>query len=211
MIAMATRPRRLPGQVVFDVGNVLLAWDTRRLLADHLPAGLDADLFRRSIFEHPDWVELDRGALDEEEAVARFVERTGAGVELVRRLVHESKAQLTPMPESLALLEELHGERVRLFCLTNMSHGTWEYLRPRHGFWARFERIVVSAQIGLVKPDAAIYRHLLATTGIDAATTAFFDDRPDNVAAARDAGIRAHRFEDAASARGWLYQGLWSE
>jgi hypothetical protein len=39
-----TKPTKLPGAVVFDVGNVLLSWDPHAILREHLPAGADHGL-----------------------------------------------------------------------------------------------------------------------------------------------------------------------
>lgn len=212
----AARPHRngppLPKSVVFDVGNVLLSWDPHAILREHLPAAADHGHFLRNVFSHEDWVDLDRGTLDEEDAILRFVARSGASPELVRRVVHASKTSLTPMAESLALLEELRrtGE-TKLYVLSNMSHTTWEYLAPRHEFWKGFDGLVISAQIRMVKPDPAIYRHLLATFSLDPAQTVFFDDRPDNVAGARAESIRAFLFDGAAKARARLFDGSWRE
>ncbi len=200
---------KLPRNVVFDVGNVLLSWNPGALVRDHLPTGSDADHFRRSIFDHSDWVDLDRGTLDEADALLRFRERTGAPLDLLTRLVHASKTSLTPMPESLAFLEELHRAGVALYCLSNMSHDTWDYLRPRHDFWSRFAGIVISAQVRLVKPDAAIYRHLLSQFALDPKQTVFFDDRRDNIDGARAEGIQAHLFDHAAPARALVLEGRW--
>jgi HAD superfamily hydrolase (TIGR01509 family) len=196
--------------VVFDVGNVLLSWDPAAILERHLPPQLDRRPFLDDVFGHRDWVELDRGTLDEEDAILGFSRRTGAPADLVRRVVEASKTALTPMAESLALLEELHRLGVRLFCLSNMSHATWDYLRPRHDFWQRFEGIVISAQLRTVKPEPAIYRHLLDQWSLDPAQTVFFDDRADNVAGARALAIRAFVFDGAAKARATLFDGAWS-
>ena len=201
----------LPKNVVFDVGNVLLSWDPSAILREHVAPGVDHDFYRRQIFDHADWIDLDRGTLEEEEAILRFAERTGAPLDLLHRLVHASKTSLTPMPDSLALLEELHRSGVDLYCLSNMSHGTWEFLRPRHEFWSRFKGILISAELGLVKPDAAIYRHLLDTWSLAPAETVFLDDRPDNVKGARAVGIHSFVFEGAAKARARLHEGRWSD
>jgi HAD superfamily hydrolase (TIGR01509 family) len=199
----------LPKNVVLDIGNVLLSWDPAALLREHLAPAADHALFLREVFEHADWVDLDRGTLEEEEAILRFRERTGAPLELLHRIVHASKSSLTPIPESLALLEELDRTGVDLYCLSNMSHGTWSFLRPRHGFWSRFKGIVISAELGVVKPDPAIYRHLLQAYALAPAETVFLDDRPANVEGARRAGIHAFVFEGAQSARARLLGGRW--
>ena len=207
-----TKPAKLPGAVVFDVGNVLLSWDPHAILREHLPAGADHGHFLRDVFAHPDWIELDRGTLDESEALLRFATRTGATPELVRRLVDASKTSLAPMPDSLALLEELRRTgATRLYVLSNMSHATWEYLEPRHDFWKGFDGLVISARIGMVKPEPGIYRHLLSTFGLAPEETVFFDDRADNVAGARAERIRSFVYEGAAKARARLFDGAWRE
>ena len=208
----------LPKNIVFDVGNVLLSWDPGKILDEHLPASADRKTWLDDIFTHPDWVELDRGTLDEEDAILGFAARTGASADLIRRIVHSSKTSLAPMQDSLALLEELHREfqrepkgGPRLFVLSNMSRTTWEYLSPRHDFWRRFEGIVISAQLRLVKPDRAIYQHLLKQWSLDPAQTLFMDDRPENVEAARALGIKSFVFTTAADARARLHDGRWRD
>ena len=201
----------LPRAVVFDVGNVLLSWDPQSILREHVAAPADQLRYRREIFDHLDWVDLDRGTLEETAAVANFVKRTGATQELLERLVHASKVSLTPMPESLALLQELDDLGLKLYVLSNMSHGTWDFLEPRHDFWKRFDGILISAHVKLVKPQREIYEHLLKTWSLDPKTTVFMDDRPENVEGARKAGIPSFVFTNAADARERLFDGMWAK
>jgi 2-haloacid dehalogenase len=113
------------------------------------------------------------------------------------------------MPESLALLQELDERGLGHYVLSNMSTGTWDFLKPRHGFWGRFDGIVISAHVKLVKPQREIYDHLLKTWSLDPETTVFMDDRPENVEGARAAGIAAFVFTSAADARERLFGGTW--
>jgi putative hydrolase of the HAD superfamily len=69
---------------------------------------------------------------------------------------------------------------------------------------AHFQRLYFSGDLGLVKPEPEIYRHLLADLGATPAEVAFLDDRADNVEAAIQAGIKGILFTDAASARAEL-------
>lgn len=64
---------------------------------------------------------------------------------------------------------------------------------------AVFEVVVVSFQVGLIKPDPAIYRHTLARLGAQPITTLFVDDREENVDAATALGMQAIRFTGASS------------
>jgi len=203
---MARGAHRVPPNVVFDVGNVLLAWDPRELVRQHVADAELRDKVLGDVFGHADWVDLDRGTLAEPEALRRFQERTGLPAAVVADLVHASKETLTPMPAGYALLDELEAtDGVRVFCLTNMSHETFAYLCEKFDLFPRFEDVLVSAQEGLVKPDPEIFRLLCRRNGLDPDRTAFLDDNPANVAGARAAGLRAQVF--GAGSRDWLFAG----
>ena len=53
----------------------------------------------------------------------------------------------------------------------------------------------LSAEVSLVKPDAAIYEHSLRGVGVAASEALFVDDKEPNVQGARAVGIRAIRFQ----------------
>lgn len=57
-----------------------------------------------------------------------------------------------------------------------------------------FDHIVISAEVGLMKPDTAIYRLTLETCGYTAADSVFIDDTAVNVLAAEKIGIRGIQF-----------------
>ena len=68
-------------------------------------------------------------------------------------------------------------------------------------FLNAFRGITVSAEIGLMKPELAIYRHHEKTFGLDPAATLFFDDSAANVEGARAAGWKAEQFTGADKMR----------
>ncbi len=96
--------------------------------------------------------------------------------------------------ERIALLRQLLS-RYRLFLLSNTS--SIHMLRVREIFGAAgggvleelFERIFLSYEIGIMKPDPEIYTHVLNTAGLNAAETLFLDDNLLNTEAARTLGI----------------------
>jgi putative hydrolase of the HAD superfamily len=191
---------RLPKNVIFDVGNVLLAWDPRALVRRFANPGAQ-EAIARHIFLHPDWLELDRGDLDEEHAVELFSGRLSLPHGDIRDLMLAAKVSLTPIPDSLALLDELHALGVSLYCITNMARGTFAFVRRRFAFWERFQGIVVSADVHLVKPDPRIYRHALRAFAIDASETLFLDDKDENVDGARAVGMEGLRFTNSDEVR----------
>jgi HAD superfamily hydrolase (TIGR01509 family) len=96
--------------------------------------------------------------------------------------------------ETVAIVEELIEGGVDVTALTNWAADTFAEAEATFPFLARFRGITVSGRIGLVKPDAAIYRHHADTFDLTAANTLFIDDNAANVAAARAAGWTAEQF-----------------
>jgi len=95
--------------------------------------------------------------------------------------------------EVLALVEEQRAAGVRLALLSNAPHVQADAFEQVA--WAvGFERIFVSARLGLVKPDPAIFQHVLDELGAPADEVTFVDDRAANVEAAASLGIRALLF-----------------
>src|SRR5882757_2194226 len=98
--------------------------------------------------------------------------------------------------DTFAVVERLAAGGANLALLSNtpeslasaMDHASWAALFPRRFY---------SCRIREVKPDAAIFQHVLDELGTTAAETTFIDDRLENVDAARALGIRALHFTSA--------------
>ena len=112
--------------------------------------------------------------------------------ELLQRMEDLDSAKWSTLPpHSAALLERLAGNGVRLGVLSNAPAPLAAAVRAAP--WsAAVAHLVFSADIGLAKPDPAIYAHADSVYGTDPAKVIFFDDRADNVAAARAHGWDAH-------------------
>jgi putative hydrolase of the HAD superfamily len=109
---------------------------------------------------------------------------------LVRRIsgLDASKWSLLP-PSGHALLGALAG--LRLAVLSNAPLPLAEAVR-RAPWSAAADVLVFSAEVGLAKPDPRIYARADAEYGTEPHEVVFFDDRADNVAAARAHGWAAH-------------------
>jgi HAD superfamily hydrolase (TIGR01509 family) len=186
---------------IFDVGQVLLEWNPSAVIARlHTDPATQA-VIRRQMFEHADWHEFDRGGMSYDAAIEHFAKSTGLGVERTRELIHATRESLTPIPGTIRLVEDLARAGVHLYLLSNMPASTFDYLVQQHHFFSYFKYLVISGQILLVKPDPAIYRHLVEKTGIVPAESVFIDDLPQNVAAARACGFQGIQFRDPESCR----------
>jgi len=182
--------------VVFDLGGVVVAWRPVEIVARAFADPDTRDLVHAQIIGHPDWLELDRGTLTVDAAVARGAARTGMGEAEVRAFIEGVPASLVADANAVALLRRVHAAGHRLFCLSNMPTFSMEHLEREYDFWDLFSGKVISSRVGHCKPEAAIYQHLLATYQLDPAQTIFIDDVEANVAAAAAFGIQTIRFDD---------------
>ncbi|PJK28919.1 HAD family hydrolase [Minwuia thermotolerans] len=181
--------------VLFDLGNVLIAWDPRHLYR-RLFAGRPREMeYFLSTVCTPAWnARHDAGE--------RFRDNVASLAAAHPWYADEIEAFRTRWPEmlpgaiegSVALLERLKANGVRLHALTNWSAETFPLALERFGFLGHFGHIVVSGEVKLIKPDPAIFHHAVRACGLEPGRTLFVDDSAANIAAAEALGFRVHHF-----------------
>ncbi|MGO8759756.1 MAG: HAD family hydrolase [Terracidiphilus sp.] len=85
--------------------------------------------------------------------------------------------------------------------LSNMGDDVYEYIARQLDWLNRFDLLVWSYQLRVVKPNPVIYRHALDRLGIRAEEALFLDDKPENVEAAATLGMRALVFSTIGNLR----------
>ncbi len=93
------------------------------------------------------------------------------------------------------------AEPIRCGCLSNTNALHWNEQRDADIVQELFEVAFLSHEIGLVKPDAEIFEHVVAELSCEPHEILFFDDNTLNVEAARTVGLDAHRVRGVAPAR----------
>ncbi|WP_375770535.1 HAD family phosphatase [Archangium gephyra] len=186
-----------PRAVLLDLGNVLVFHDNgllfRRLGAR---AGLPAAEAERRL-AGAGWTAANRGLLGAEGIRRTVCEALGADVPAEEFNALWS-SHFTVHEEVLPRVEGLVG-RVKLVLLSNTNVLHVAYLRPRLPLLERFDHLVLSCEVGHVKPEPSIYQEALKHAGCEPHEAAFFDDIPEFVQAANALGIRGHLFTTAAS------------
>lgn len=200
---------RAPRDVVFDLGAVVLHWDPVSLLMDqlapHAPTVEAARALAQGIFqgfeEGGDWAEFDRGSYDTDGLSERVARRLGLPVDDLRHLVGAIPAHLQIRADTASLIAELAGEGARLLFLSNMPRPLKAHAQSCIDRLGVFEGGLFSCDVGLVKPEPAIFDLMARRHGLHPPRTVFFDDNAKNIAAARALGWQAFAYVDAASAR----------
>ena len=188
--------------MVFDLGGVLIDWDPRHLYRK-LFAGDEAAMeqFLATVCTH----EWNR----RQDAGRSFAE----GARLLKA-EHPDKAELIdaygsrfdemiagPIAGSVEILAELRDRGTPLYGLTNWSAETYPAALDRFAFLRWFRGILVSGEVGVIKPDPRIFALLIERFAVEPQRTVYIDDVEANVAAARPFGIHAIHFTTPAKLR----------
>ena len=187
---------------MFDIGNVLVRWDSRGIVeAAFGVSGDEAHGRWQTLFVEADiWRALNRGEHTEASAKRAFVEAGHLTEDEADALWHALYDSLHLIEDTPPLMARLNEAGYRLFALTDNVREIVAHLSEMHEWWALFEGVTNSAELGCLKPDPKMYAHVLEANGLKAEETVFLDDMPGNVAGAHEAGMHAFVFTDAAQA-----------
>ncbi|WP_216386865.1 HAD-IA family hydrolase [Arcanobacterium phocae] len=103
--------------------------------------------------------------------------------------------------DMVAWFEQLHAQGKKPAVLSNVPHTHLAWLKENKPWLALFEPALFSCNLGLAKPDPAIYQAAIDALGGDGDEILFFDDTYVNVVGAREAGLRAVHFTGLAQAQ----------
>ncbi|MCL5874883.1 MAG: HAD-IA family hydrolase [Candidatus Dependentiae bacterium] len=78
----------------------------------------------------------------------------------------------------------------KVFILSNWDSASFPVLKKKFSkFFDLFDGVVISGDVGMLKPDPAIYSAIIEKFNLDPQETVFIDDRPENIAAAQEQGL----------------------
>jgi putative hydrolase of the HAD superfamily len=200
-----------PRAVIFDFGGVL--WDMRWDVARDLDRahGLPRSSLFETLYRTDAWREIARGigdAAEWAEAAHRELERRA---ERALPRLHDQwrRAQAVIRPN----VELVRGLRTgyTLSVLSN-ADGALRRRLEAEGLDALFDDIVVSAEVGMAKPEPAVFRLAVERLELTPGACVFVDDWDQNVEAARAVGLQAvlHRVDRGDDLRAQLAAvGVW--
>ena len=181
--------------VVLDFGGVMArVYRPERFRDLEEQLGLESGSLPEILWRSPEWRQTEVGKISDEEYWQRIAPRLGLqSSKAVRELRHEVYGNLSADARMVALVRGLR-RRYRTGLLSNASAREPDRLVERYGLDGLFDVIVLSAAVGLVKPDPEIYSLVLERLGTAAEATVFVDDYQPNVAAAVAMGLQGIHF-----------------
>ncbi len=192
---------RQPRFLYFDLGNVLLYFDHAIACRQMAAVASTADRVitpqqvREVVFETSLEAEFESGRVSPDEFYDRFCDAIKARPDR-KALERAANDIFWPNLSIKPLLGALFAARVKVGILSNTNIWHWEYVADgRYGpIPAAFDRLALSFELGVMKPELAIYHRAADLAGYAPHEIFYVDDVPDNVVAAREAGFDAVQY-----------------
>lgn len=186
--------------VFFDIGNVLLRFSSRRVLARVACAVRSHPLkLAKYLWKSDIGARIERGEVSGEQLYALFQSELGyKGTFAQFRLLWCDHFTLDR--GSYAILKRT-AKAVPTYLLSNTNALHIDFIRERYEFPSLVRGAILSHELGLRKPDPAIYRAALKLSGTKPEETVFVDDLKPNVESAQKLGFQAIRFRSAEDLR----------
>jgi 2-haloacid dehalogenase len=186
--------------VIFDFGNVINQWQPANALASlYAKQELAEEAMKRLNFKQ--WVGdvLDSGGDIEASLALIKTQDTERHQLLETYLQNIALAHATPVDGTIAIIERLHKNDVRLFGMTNAGVAAFAALEQLYPVMSLMEDVFVSGREKCLKPDAQAFKRLLERNSLSASDCVFIDDAERNVIGASAVGIHSIHFTDAAA------------
>ena len=149
---------------------------------------------------------LDRGELRVIEYWRAVADELGVAWDLptIQRLwAIDFRSWISVEPGTVRVIQELHDGGTRTALLSNAGFDFGDAFRNAP-ISTMFERVFVSAELGLLKPEAEIYRHAAYELRIELADMVFIDNKVENVEGATALGVTGHVFTGVSELRSFL-------
>lgn len=180
----------------FDFGGVLTTsvWDSFAAFcrSEGLEADAVKDLFRTDPQALADLRGLETGSLSEDEFETTLGERLG--LDNPEGLINSMFAGMKPLEPMIAAVRDIRNGGLQTGLVSN-SWSTAHYDRELLG--EIFDEVVISAEVGLHKPQPEIYRLASERLEVEPGKCVFVDDLRENCEGAEAVGMTAVRHREA--------------
>ena len=178
--------------LIFDVGNVLFEYRWKQMLLDYGLSETELEVAAPLIFDNDLWKEFDLGNLEYGEIVNQYCRELPQYEGLLRWFFTSLERMHIPRRDVWEKVHKLKEKGYRIYLLSNYAKEFFDVHTKGVSFMEDLDGKVVSYEVHLLKPDAAIYECLLKKYDLKAEESVFFDDRPENTEAAEKLGIQSY-------------------
>lgn len=177
--------------LVFDLGNVLIEWNSEKILTYFEPEEVRRQVLRQAIFESGVWHKTDKGELSLKAACDEVLTHLDTSYHSATRNIfyhwYEVVQVYSDLQERIQLWSN-QGYRIYILSTTCeiFYHIEKAGLLPIYPLLSGY---ILSSEVGVVKPEPEIYRKLLKKYTLNPAESVFIDDIQANLDTANELGF----------------------
>ena len=184
--------------LVFDMGNVLIEWNSEKILQAITDDRKLHNLLRKEVFETGLWVQTDEGVKTREEMIeivtAKIGEEYRNEITQLSRYWYKYVDVYTKVQDRII---ELSKNGYNIYILSNTAYTFYDLVKEGYIPAASIAKgIVLSCEEKVLKPNEKIYNILLERYNLDPHDTMFFDDLSENMWGAARCGINGFVVEN---------------
>lgn len=184
--------------LVFDMGNVLIEWNSEKILQAITDDIKLQNLLRKEVFETGLWVQTDEGVKTREEMIevvtAKIGEEYRNEITQLSRYWYKYVDVYTKVQDRII---ELSKNDYNIYILSNTAYTFYDLVKEGYLPAASIAKgIVLSCEERVLKPNEKIYNILLERYNLDPHDTMFFDDLSENIWGAARCGINGFVVEN---------------
>lgn len=178
--------------LLFDLGRVVLDIDFNKVAATWAAhAGCEPAQLAGRFSPNDSWRRHERGEISDAEFFEGLRGSLGIAISDAQFLEGWNAIFTGEMPGIAAMLARA-GQRLPLYAFSNTNGAHVAHFSQAYaGVLGHFREIYLSSSIGLRKPEAEAYDHVVKAIGLPASRIVFFDDSAENIAGARACGLSA--------------------
>lgn len=187
--------------IIFDVGNVLVAFGWRDHMRDLGYTEDEIEELKVGWIKNPIWDELDRGVLTTEQALRLAIDKMPHLEDRIRGFWGHPDGIVRKLDYAVPWVKSYKERGFGVYILSNYPEEFLEAHKKEFDFMPYMDGAVFSCFEKLIKPDVNIYKRLLDRYSLRPGECIFTDDREKNIAGAEAAGIHTVLFENIDQAK----------
>ena len=180
--------------VIFDLGNVLINF-SHDLMFNNLSnaIGIESNRLKKELLDDSMLPQFERGLISTKELYEHFCKNFNKPLKY-NDFIHSITHIFSPNAEMQSLLKHLHKKGLFLILLSNTNKPHFEHIHTQYNFLKYFNEVILSYQVGFLKPERKIYEIALQKGKKKAKHCFFIDDCIKNIQGAEILGIKGHHF-----------------
>jgi len=188
--------------IVFDIGGVLLKFNPENYLDYFNYSGEKVKALRKNIFTSPMWKEYLKGTITTDDFKNELITANPTFKKDILDILDVDNLTylMPPMDASITFLNNMLKQGYKIYILSNINDGTLKYFKDNFDIDSKVYGAIYSCQVGILKPDKAIFNLLLEKYDLVPAETLFLDDTKKNIDTAAELGIQTIWFREPYTA-----------